>query len=198
MKIIGITGPTGAGKSLLTSYLSQKGIPTVDADSVYHSMLLPPSECLNALRSAFGDGIFLPDGSLDRAKLGALVFNSAEKLELLNNTVLGSVLCEIRSIIRDLGERGFEAVAVDAPTLIESGFHKECDTVISVLAPSELRLERIIERDNISREKAEMRIKAQKSDSFYIESSDFILTNDGDTKKFKNNVSRLFEELFPQ
>ena len=195
MKIIGITGPTGAGKSLLTSYLREKGIPTIDADRVYHSMLIPPSECLDALRSAFGDGVFCADGSLDRGKLGALVFNSQEKLELLNSTVLNSVLCEIRRIIADLCEDGADTVAIDAPTLIESGFHKECSTVISVLAPTELRLERIIERDGISKESAKLRIKAQKSDGFYIENSDFVLTNDGDTKKFKNEVSRLFEKL---
>ncbi len=195
MNIIGITGPTGAGKSLLTSYLREKGIPTIDADGVYHSMLIPPSECLNALRSAFGDGVFCADGSLDRGKLGTLVFNSQEKLELLNGTVLQNVICEIRRIIADLCKGGADTVAIDAPTLIESGFHKECSTVISVLAPTQLRLERIIERDRISPESAKLRIKAQKSDRFYIENSDFVLTNDGDTKKFENEVSRLFEKL---
>ncbi len=195
MRIIGITGPTGAGKSLLTSYLDQAGIPTIDADSVYHGMLLPPSECLNSIRQAFGDGVFAPDGSLDRAKLGSLVFNSKEKLELLNGTVLGNVLCEIRRLISDYRRRGFDTVAVDAPTLIESGFHRECTTVISVLAPEELRISRIIERDCISREKAELRVKAQKSDDFYIQSSDFVLINDGDADKFKKDLSKLFEEL---
>ena len=195
MNIIGITGPTGAGKSLLTSYLREKGIPTIDADGVYHSMLIPPSKCLDALRSAFGDGIFCADGSLDRGKLGTLVFNSQEKLELLNGTVLQNVICEIRHIIADLCKGGADTVAIDAPTLIESGFHRECTAVISVLAPTSLRLERIIERDGISKESARLRVKAQKSDSFYIENSDFVLTNDGDTEKFENEVSRLFEKL---
>ena len=68
MRIIGITGPTGAGKSVLSSYLREKGIPVIDADKVYHSLLVPPSECLDALRRAFGDGIFKGE-ELDRRAL---------------------------------------------------------------------------------------------------------------------------------
>lgn len=195
MKIIGITGPTGAGKSLLSSCLEAKGIPIIDADSVYHDMLLPPSECLNAIRRAFGNKIFSCDGKLDRAKLASIVFSSKEKLDLLNRTVLGNVLCEIRLLISDYRRQGFDAVAVDAPTLIESGFHKECNIVISVLAPAELRMKRIIERDSLSPEKAALRVNAQKSDKFYTQNSHYVLINDGDTEKFKSDVSVLLEKL---
>lgn len=195
MRIIGITGPTGAGKSLLCRYIEEKNIPCIDADRVYHAMLLPPSECLDAIRRAFGDRVFGPDGKLDRAKLGALVFSSPEKLDLLNRTVLGKVLDEIRRLISDYRRRGFDTVAVDAPTLIESGFHKECSTVISVLAPSEQRLSRIKERDHLSDEKAEMRINAQKSDSFYRASSDHVLFNDGDTEKLRKDAEELLRTI---
>lgn len=196
MKVIGITGPTGAGKSLLCTYLQQRHIPCIDADRVYHSMLLPPSDCLDALRRAFGDGIFSQgDGKLDRAKLGELVFSSPQKLELLNKTVLGTVLCEIRRLISEYRRRGFDTVAVDAPTLIESGFHKECSIVISVLAPTEARTKRIIERDSLTREKAELRVNAQKSDSFYRENSDFVIVNDSDTERFQKEIETLMTKL---
>ena len=193
--IIGITGPTGAGKSHLCLYLKEKNIPCIDADGVYHSMLVPPSDCLDAIRAAFGDGVFTADGELDRAALGAQVFSSHEKLELLNRTVLDKVLQEIRRLIADYNHQGFDTVAVDAPTLIESGFHKECSYVISVLAPAEQRLGRIKVRDHLSEEKAELRLKAQKSDDFYIAASDRVLYNDGDTEKLRNSIEALISEL---
>ena len=185
MRIIGITGPTGSGKSMICRYFQESGIPCIDADSVYHRLLLPPSDCLNAIRMSFGNEIFSADGQLDRAKLAAIVFSDPQKLDILNKTVLGKVLCEIRNIIADYRRKGFDTVAVDAPTLIESGFNKECSSVICVLAPKEQRTSRIIERDCLSDEKAAQRVNAQKSDSFYIENSDFTIMNDGDVEKLK-------------
>lgn len=195
MNIIGVTGPTGAGKSLLCHYLREAGIPCIDADRVYHSMLVPPSECLDALRVAFGEEIFATDGGLDRQRLGAIVFSSKEKLQLLNDTVLPRVLDTINKIISDYQDQGFTTVVLDAPTLIESGFHKECTYVISVLASADTRLERITQRDELSSETAELRIKAQKNDQFYIEHSNFILHNDGDPERFKSEIIALISEL---
>lgn len=188
VRIIGITGPTGSGKSYLCRYLCELGIPCIDADEVYHSMLTPPSECLEALRAAFGSEIFTPDGNLDRSRLGAIVFNSPEKLELLNRTVLHRVLLRINDMIADLEAKGHTVVALDAPTLIESGFHKKCNTVISVLADKSVRQSRIMERDELTEEKANLRISAQKSEEFYRENSDYIIKNNGDTEKFKKDI----------
>lgn len=191
MRIIGITGPSGAGKSLLCSELEKKNIPTVDADRVYHSLLVPPSACLDALRREFGDGVFAADGSLDRKALGEIVFSDEEKLALLNSTVLTIVIEKIRGILADYKAKGASAVALDAPTLIESGFCDECDTVISVTAPRELRIERIVKRDGISPEEAARRINAQKSDGFYREHSDIVLVNDGDVNRFIRQLDDL-------
>ena len=127
--------------------------------------------------------------------LSAIVFHDKKKLTLLNETVLGFVLTEIRRRIASLEKSGFSAVAVDAPTLIESGFHKECDTVISVLSSKELRIERIIERDGLSREKAIERTNAQKPDEFYEEHSDIVLMNDGDLDAFFALLSLSLPEL---
>ena len=194
MKLLGITGPTGAGKSLLCQELS-KHIPVIDADEVYHSLLIPPSECLNALRHAFGDTVFLHDGTLDRTALATVVFSDEEKLALLNQTVLDFVLQKIRSMIADFEQAGALAVAVDAPTLIESGFHKECDAVLSVLASPEVRLSRIIARDAISEEKAALRIAAQKDDDFYRAHSDVVLVNDGDADALISHAAEFLATL---
>ena len=195
MTILGITGPTGAGKSLFSEYLLSQGVAVIDADEVYHSLLLPPSPCLDALRGAFGDEVFLSDGSLNRPALSKIVFRNEEKLILLNKTVLGFVLDRINEMIGVLDKEGKPLVAIDAPTLIESGFHKECDTVISVLSSPELRLARIMERDGISREAAEARIQAQKNDDFYRMHSDFVLINTEGQEEFFASCKALLSSL---
>ena len=194
MKIIGITGPTGAGKSLLSEYFRKNGIPVIDADKVYHSLLVPPSECLDALRKAFGNGIFQED-ELDRRALSEIVFHDEEKLALLNHTVLDFVLDECRKTFADLEKEGHAVSAVDAPTLIESGFWRECDRVISVLSDPDIRVERIMARDGLTKEAAATRVRGQRDDSFYIEKSDTVLMNDRDEAAFLRKCDELVKKL---
>lgn len=195
MHVYGITGPSGSGKSILSKYMTQKNVAHIDADGVYHELLVPPSAVLDSLRDAFGGGVFNTDGTLDRKALSAIVFNDKEKLDLLNKTVHKFVLEEIRLRIKALEKDGVWAVAVDAPTLIESGFHKECDTVISVLSPKSQRIARIMARDGLSLEKATERTNAQKPDEFYKEHSDVVLMNDGGVEEFFNRISLALPEL---
>lgn len=194
IKIIGVTGPSGSGKTLLTEHFEKRGVPVIDADALYHSMLIPPSPCLDAIRKNFGDGVVSPDGTLDRAALGTLVFNDSEKLKLLNSTVLGMVLDRIRELIRELEKQGSSAVIVDAPTLIESGFHRECDTVVSVIAPVADRIVRICARDDITEEKARERVAAQKNDEFYKSHSHHTVYNNGTLDVFTESI-RAVEKL---
>ena len=183
MHIYGITGPSGSGKSILSQYMTKNGVAHIDADRVYHELLVPPSKVLDALKSAFGDKILAADGTLDRKALSAIVFNDKEKLSLLNKTVLDFVLEEIRRMIKALEKDGFSAVAVDAPTLIESGFAEECDFVLSVSAPEDIRIERIMKRDGIDESRARARVCGQKSDDFYRAASDAFLYDEGDAEQ---------------
>ena len=195
MKIIGITGPSGAGKSYLSEFLRKKNIPVLDADEIYHSLLVPPSDCLDAIREAFGDGVIREDGSLDRRALSTLVFGSEEKLELLNSTVLGFVLDRVREIFKDCERDGVSVAGVDAPTLIESGFYTECDTVISVLANRDTRVARIILRDGITEESARARVDAQRADSFYTERSDIVVENNDSEAVFDEKCEKIYSIL---
>lgn len=183
MRIIGITGPTGAGKSTVAKGLAGLGYDTIDADKLYHSMLIPPSECLDAIRGEFGDKIFTPNGELDRRALAAKVFSDPEALERLNATVLPIVIERMRAVIRELDQKGCEAVIIDAPTLIESGFAEECDFVLSVSAPEDIRIERIMKRDGIDESRARARVCGQKSDDFYRAASDAFLYDEGDAEQ---------------
>ena len=168
INIIGITGPSGAGKSILCTYLAANKMPVINADEVYHSLLSKGSPCTLALADEFGHEILCPDGTPDRKKLGAIVFSSDEKLQKLNSIVLGFVIDKINEIIEELNANGEKNVVIDAPTLIESGFDKHCNTVISVLAPKKDRIERIKARDNISADAALLRVNAQKNVPIHI------------------------------
>ncbi len=192
--IIGITGPSGSGKSLLCRYITDEGIPCIDADKLYHSMLTPGSKIINALSDKFGNGVLSEDGSLNRVFLSKEVFGDPDKLELLNATVLPIVIDEIEAVIASLSETN-SAVAVDAPTLIESGFHKKCGTVIAVVAPDDLRVKRICERDGISVDRALARIKAQHPSDFYTSVADIVLINDGELHSFSQKAISLAKKI---
>ena len=190
-RIIGITGPSGSGKSLLCRHLSEMGIPSIDADAVYHGMLTPPSRCIDAIVAAFGDDLLAPDGSIDRSVLSARVFSDHAQLELLNATVLPIVIDEINKMISELDKRGAHTVAVDAPTLIESGFYRSCDMIIAVIAPIESRIRRIMNRDKISEERAKQRVLSQKADDFYSSVADMTIFNDKDESDFMQTVKEV-------
>ena len=195
IKIIGVTGPSGSGKTMLCKFFEKQNIPAIYADALYHSMLVPPSDCLSAIRRVFGEAVFRTDGTLDRKKLGGIVFSDPEKLEILNKTVLSYVIAEIRRIVSDYEKAGHGIVIVDAPTLIESGFDTECAAVIAVLADKNKRIERIWARDGITEGEAEKRASAQKDDTFYVSAADFIFHNDGDPSLFEENAAALLGKL---
>ena len=195
LKIIGLTGPSGAGKTLFSFFLCAKGCPCINADELYHSMLIPPSILLDAIRREFGDEFFNENGELDRKALGKFVFSSKEKLELLNATVLPLVIKKMQKIANDYEKNGAKLLIIDAPTLFEAGYDKSCDITVSILAPENIRVERISERDEISIDDAVLRTNAQKDDSFYYERSDRIIINDSTEDSLKEKANALICEL---
>ena len=195
MRIIGVTGPSGSGKTVLTEYFSNLGVPTLDADALYHSMLIPPSACLDAICDAFGNDVLSPDGTLNRTALSKIVFNDPKKLKLLNKTVLDIVIKKIRELISDLEAQGKTCVIVDAPTLIEAGFDKECDEVVVIIAPKNERILRISERDSIDVESATARVEAQKSDDFYVSAADYVILNNKGESEYLSQIRDLAVKL---
>ena len=191
MKILGLTGQSGAGKTLFAKMLTEKGHPCINADELYHSMLIPPSKVLDAIKTTFGEEFLLPDGSLDRKKLGRHVFLNKERLTLLNETVLPIVTEKIAEIANQHQKAGATLLIIDAPTLFESGYDKSCDMTVSIIAPKESRTDRIADRDNISLEDAILRTNAQKDDSFYYERSDYVIVNDKDLDDLQRKAERL-------
>lgn len=193
MLIIGLTGPSGAGKGEVGALLASLGVPCIDTDALYHRIITPPSPCLDELVREFGKEILAPDGKLDRRALAFRVFENGNDADhrRLNSITHRYVLDGVRDILRGYENDGITAACVDAPLLIESGFDKECDKVISVIADKDVRISRIILRDKISREQALARVNAQQSDSFYTSAADAVIQNDGDVSELALKVTAI-------
>lgn len=189
-KIIGLTGPTGAGKSVAAAVAEQMGIQVIDCDRVARTAVMPDTAGLAALVSAFGAEILAADGTLDRKELARRAFCDKAHTELLNQTLLPHIIPLVEA------EQHADRVLLDAPTLFESGIDATCQAVVAVLSDREKRLERIIERDGISRKDAELRLNAGKSDTFYLERTSYILYNNGDFDAFLQEAKTLFKKLY--
>ncbi|MBQ8208246.1 MAG: dephospho-CoA kinase [Clostridia bacterium] len=197
MKVIGLTGQSGAGKGTVASILAKHDIPHIDCDKVYHSLLVSDTDCTKALAKTFGPEILAENGSVDRKKLGAIVFTGEgheKRLDTLNKITHKYVLDECRKKLRVYADEGKKAAVVDAPTLFESGFDKECDILLAVITPEEIRLNRILKRDGISRDKAKERFAAQLSEEYFRKHADHIIENSSDTDALASEVQKFIRE----
>ena len=193
MKVIGLTGPSGAGKSCCGAFLEKYGIPTIDADEVYHRLIGGPSECVTALRQFFGDTIVAPDGSVDRKALAAIVFGNEDsgKLQELNRITHSYVRRETLRMLEEFRSRSCRAVVVDAPLLFEASFDAFCDFTIAVLAPLDVRRARIMARDQLTKEDADARLRAQKNDEYYSSRARHILFNDSTAEEMWSKLKEI-------
>ncbi len=199
MIVIGVTGPSGSGKSFVREAFCARGIPVLDADAVYHGWIDRQTPCTQALARAFGKEILSPSGGIDRKKLANVVFcggnTEKERLRLLNGITHPYVLESCRCWLEEQNKQGKEAAVLDAPLLIESGLNQKCDHVIAVLAPEALRVSRIMARDGLTEAAAKSRIAAQKDDGFYKSHADFIFVNDGTGEAAERFVASLLLNL---
>lgn len=184
--IIGVTGGSGTGKSTVSDYLKKAGFYVIDADSVAHSVMESGSPCLNEVLDFFGNEYLNSDGSLNRKKLGSKVFEDKNLLEKLNEITHKYIIKEIEFLALK-----HPFVVIDAALLFESGLSKLCDKTIFVSCIKEIRIKRIMARDNVTEQYASSRINAQKDDDFYRQRCDFEIVNDG-----KQNIALKIEEIF--
>ena len=186
--VIGITGGTGSGKTSALNAIRDLGGVVIDCDAVYHEMLDQDAELRHAIEVKF-HGVFNSDGSLNRKKLGELVFENKERMAQLNEVIYQFLVPEVQRRARE-----GNLTAIDAINLIESGVGELCDRTVAVTAPAELRVRRIMARDGIDERYARMRISAQKSDEFYRSKCDCELSNTADTPEAFRETARVFFE----
>ena len=198
MRILGITGPTGAGKTTLLREVEKLGGGVIDCDAVYHELLKSDTTLQNRLEQAFGP---LRDqaGAIDRKKLGAVVFRDPEKLETLNAIAWEAVVARTGALVEEYRAQGSALVAIDAIALLESPLRELCQLTVAVLAPTEVRVRRIMAREGISEEYAWARVKAQKPDGYFVENCDHVLVNDCETaEEFAQKAQEFLEPIYTQ
>ncbi len=191
--IIGITGNSGSGKTLISSLLQKEyNANIIDADKIAKEMSQKDTAYFKEIVKEFSEDILLENGEIDKPKLANIIFTNTEKRESLNSLTFKYVVNEIK---RKVTLNSNKTVIIDAPLLIESGLNKLCDVVISVIADEDIKIKRICKRDNISENIAKNRIQAQASNEFYIKNSNYvIINNDGSNlKKQINSIKEILE-----
>jgi dephospho-CoA kinase len=194
---IGLCGSSGSGKGYVSKKFKAYGVEYIDTDKVYRDIAVDGSDCVNELCSYFGEGILSEDGTLDRKELSRRVFegdNASAHLKVLNEITHKYIRYETVRILEENESKGVIATIIDAPVLFESGFDKMCDVTVCVTAPTELKINRILKRDNIPIEKAEARLQSQLSDGSLRERCDYEIVND-DSGSLEYEIERVARSL---
>lgn len=190
--VIGLTGPTGAGKSSVTAIAEHMGFKVINCDNLARKATQKGSEGLLAVVSVFGKDILNADDTLNRTILAKKAFGSKENTELLNTTLLPHIVKLIKQEITA------PLVLLDAPTLFESGADSMCDTTIAVLCDVNIRKKRIIARDGLDSKSADLRIRAGKSDEFYIQKAQNIVYNNCELPIFEAEIQNLLNNIMEE
>ena len=198
MPIIGITGPTGAGKTSLLRQVEKLDGAVIDCDAVYHELLNTDEDLQAALENQFGP-LRDESGSIDRKKLGSIVFCNSEQLQILNSIAWVFIIAHIETLVQEYQAHGQELIAIDAIALLESSLKDLCQVIVAVVAPPEERVRRIMAREDISEEYAWARVKAQKPNEYFTQNCDWVLVSDSKTaKKFAQKAQRFLKELLAE
>ncbi len=195
MKILGITGPTGAGKTTVLRAVEDLGGVVIDCDGVYHRLLAESAPLRRELEARFGP-LTGADGTFDRKKLGAVVFQDREALSDLNAIAHRHIFAEVERLLAAEAAGGRKLAAIDAIALLESGLGARCQATLAVTAPEEVRLGRIMARDGIDAEYARMRLAAQKPSAYFEAGCDYVLSNPGsDEGAFRARAAEKLREI---
>ena len=193
MRIVGVTGGSGCGKTTFLQALEKQGAMVLDCDEVYHELLKTSKPMLDAIDARF-PGV-VENGALQIKKLGEIVFHDEQALADLNTITHRYVTEEIQRRLREHAKNGGTSAAIDAIALIESGAGELCDLIVGVTAPREARIERLLKREGVTRAYAESRIDAQKPNEWFEEHCDRILENNHTLQAFEQQCEKLSMEV---
>ncbi|MDR0943448.1 MAG: dephospho-CoA kinase [Ruminococcus sp.] len=194
-QLIGLTGQSGAGKSLVSDIFRQNGFAVVDADLCSREAVEPGSKCLTEIAEIFGEKVINSDKTLNRKVLAEIVFSDKSELKKLNTVMHPFILDIVCKKIRELQNKGYKFIILDAPTLFESKADDICDLIISVTAKEDIRKKRISERDGISEENIEKRFKSQNSEDFFIKNSNYIIKNNSSIDELREKTEKIAEKI---
>lgn len=186
--IIGLTGQSGAGKTTVSNIFQQQGFYVLNADKISREIINYP-KTLKTLSDTFGSNIIV-NGELNRKTLSKIVFSNKDSLNKLNNIMFPLIKSKIELLINKTEEK---FILLDAPQLFEAEANNICHYVVSVIAPKDKLLQRIIARDNINKELALKRLNSQYSKEYFIKNSDFIIENNGTIEQLYNKTIQIIK-----
>lgn len=192
MKIFGLTGGSGSGKSTVSELILNRGIYVVDTDRLSRDVVRKGTQCLDELINMFGERILKEDGTLNRKMLGSIVFNNEEKLKILNRITHHYIKY---AIIAEVKRCESEYVAIDGAVIIGSPVEELCEFLVVVDADFDVRLKRVIERDGISRDYAVARLKSQMSSEEYRSRAKYVIENNGTYEELEKNVYDVCDKI---
>lgn len=194
MKIVGLTGGISSGKSTVSSYLKQLKIPVIDADEVARKVVEPNSQGAREIRKTFGSDVFEEDGSLNRQKLGALIFSNTENRQKLDDLLQPLIKIMILDEIEEYRQKGENMIVLDLPLLFEKQYEELCEEIIVVYVPRELQLERLMKRNQYTKQEALSRIDSQLSIEEKRKRATVLLDNQGTIQQLYQQVEQWLVE----
>lgn len=194
MKIIGLVGTSGSGKTTIGEiFKREENVTIIDADKIAKKLSRKGSLYFKSIVECFGNYIIDEKGELKRKELAEIIFEDEKKREELNKLTFIYVVDEIKRMISLSSTK--EIIIIDAPLLFESNLNKICDCVVGIIAPNEIKVQRIMARDGITEEKALKRLNIQKDNEFIKENSDFVIENVKDIAYLEERVNEIKEEI---
>ncbi len=194
MKIIGLTGGIGSGKTTVSKYLSEKGFPVIDADQVSRDIVKPGMKATKAIESIFGNDMINLDGSLNREKLGDVVFSDKEKLNILNKITHKEILDNIKMKLQELEGGNSTLLFIDAPLLFETGLDSLAQETWVIDTPEKLRIERVKKRDSICVDKIKSRIASQMEQSLKNKKATIVIDNSLGMEELHKKIDQLLKK----
>ena len=195
MKVIGLTGGIGSGKSTVAQFLAELGAVILDTDRVGHEVLKPDTEAWREVVAAFGRQILTPGGDVDRKKLGEVVFGNPESLVRLNQIVHPQIGKVVKAQLEEYRRQGVRVVVLEIPLLVETGGTSLVDEVWVTIASESAVLRRLEERSELSRQQSLARIRSQISNEKRVKHADVVIKNDGSLDELRARVEELWQRL---
>lgn len=195
MKVIGLMGGIGSGKSAVTRILAEMGAVVLDADKIGHEAYQPDTEAWKDIIAAFGEGALAPDGSIDRQKLGEVVFGDSEALARLNSIMHPRMYEMAEARIEEYRRQGVKVLVLEAPLLLEAGWTPLVDEIWVTVASEPTVIKRVKRRTGLSEEQIRSRIRAQMSNEERMKRADVVINNNDSIDELRARVVKLWEEL---
>jgi len=193
--VIGLTGGIASGKSTVSAKLKELGAAVIDADLLARDVVRKGEIAYNKIVQCFGADILLPNGDINRKKLGNIVFSDKEKLALLNSITHPEIINRMKERIQELKAEGAKVIVVDAAILIEMGLHKYVDSVWVLSVDRETQLKRLVERDKFNYREAENRVNSQFTDEVRKKYADVVIDNSKPIEEVEKRLEELWNNI---